>query len=460
MAISGPNQTSHEVKATNNPLEKGLVSLRPLTEDYTARWGKPQTFISVLLLIVAVFSANFTLIQANEEKISIVDEWSYVDYIFQAAEGNIVPPGASISTEALDYLACHEVIGVGNIGSGCGIVQSPDDFPLSAKSPAEIHPPIYFLITAQIAKLVDVLVPSFNLIDSARLVGSLWLLIGLGVWLFVFKLLGVRLDVAISVEALVAFSPLVLSVTNFITPDATFALSSGVIFLCTVLWLRKKISVWWLFLAGLLPVAFKVTHLLAAFAAAALVFGIGYLQKNKTLKETIFSIGALLGGTAFGLIGWQLIRRLIRIAPSPVHPNEPWSISILSFAKELGYHISTLPQFPGSVLPVPQSSSLVVTFFGWLLLASALGGVLYLNRKSELWMLSAVSISTVFFGAAFLSLITVVLAGGFLIPEARYGLPFLFLWVLPLALVLRTRMLRIGIGLLAFASWIAVFIPV
>ncbi|TXJ04146.1 MAG: hypothetical protein E6Q27_08825 [Aeromicrobium sp.] len=435
-----------------------LRELRPFSGSQPpAHWGKLPTLVALVLLFVSIFSANFSLIEANDEKISIVDEWSYVDYIFRAAEGDIVRPGSPIAEDSLDYLACHEVIGVGPIGSGCGDEQKSDDYPLDAVSPAEIHPPIYFVITAQIARVVDAILPQFELIDSARMVGSLWLFAGLVIWLIAFKQLGVRLLVGLSAVVLVAFSPLVLSVTNFITPDATFTISSGLVFLATILWLKRGISYWWLLAAGLVPVLFKVTHLLSAFCAVLLIIALGLFMKQKSLKQTTLASAMLLSGTVLGLVGWQAVRSLIRVAPSPSHPNEPWALSILSFIRELGYHISTLPQFPGSVLPIPPGTGLIVVFFGWLLIAASIGGILYLRFGTELWVISVVSTATVFFGAALLSLITVVLSGGFLIPEARYGLPFLFLWVLPLTLAVREKYQVIGFAALAFAAWIAVF---
>jgi hypothetical protein len=428
--------------------------------DPDRSWSKRWTALGFIVLSAMVLIANFAAIDRNDGQISPVDEWSYIDSVFRGAQGEMVRPGQYLSEEGKEYLACHNVIAVGTLGSGCKVTpQLGGDFPLAAQSPAEIHPPFYFLITAQIAKVVDPLLPSFDLIDSARLVGSLWLLGGFAIWLRVFFLLGIRLPVALAISALSAMSPLVMSVTAFITPDATFAISSGVVVLGTILWLRREINPWWLLAIAAIPVAFKVTHLLTAFSMAALVILLWLFTKSRTARESWAAAGALLAGSAVGLVAWQVARSLLRVSASPVHPEAPPPIALGSFVEALGYHFSKMPLSSTAPIPVHWLSVSVAQIFGWLLIAASVGGYFYYRSRSERWTMSIVSAGSVFFAAAFLSAVTLVLSGGILSPTARYGLPLFLFWAVPLGVVLQTKLHMWAITGLALVSFLAILLP-
>jgi hypothetical protein len=227
-----------ELKQIENDFESNLFG----SELTRSPWSLKSCIVSGLILFVIFLSATIHLVDLNNGRISPIDEWAYVDSIFQSSQGEVVRPGELVSDEAKDYLACHEVYGIGALGSGCGAeIQQPSGFPLD-KSPAEIHPPTYFLITSLFGKAFNVLFDQFDLIDSSRIVGSLWLFIGMALWMRIFQRLGVKITSATSICVIVGLSPLAQSTNSFITPDATFAFTSGLATLAALRWFRGESS--------------------------------------------------------------------------------------------------------------------------------------------------------------------------------------------------------------------------
>jgi hypothetical protein len=420
-------------------------------------WSRTNVILAVTILIVVVFSSYFQSINRNGEKISPIDEWSYIDATYQGSHFGIVRPGEELSLEGKKYVACHDVWGVNRLGPGCDHpTQASELWPLQGKSPSEIHPPFYFVLTAVSAQLFDLLPLGMSFVDTARLMGSIWLLSGLFVWLVIYRKIGVNLWAALLISILVALSPLVISTNTFLTPDATFALSSGVVALLAIKYMRGEVNFIWLIFAGIFPVLFKVTHLLTGFQFAILFLSVAFLAKSISKQKALVGAASLISGTVIGLVAWQVTRALARVATSPMHPEAEPVIALRNFVAVFGYHYSVLPQSSTSPIPTPWLSTHSASLFSLLLAAASIGGFLYSRRDSEFFSVALVSSVSIYFGAAALSLITFLIAGGFLVATARYGLPLLLLWTLPLAIA-SSRRLGIGLlGVVAFVSYYAI----
>lgn len=444
-----------ELKQIENEFESNLFGSK-LTRS---SWSLKSSFMSGFILFVVYFSTVIHLVEVNGGRISPIDEWAYVDSIFQSSQGEVVRPGELVSDEAKDYLACHEVYGVGALGSGCGAeVQQPTAFPLD-KSPAEIHPPTYFLITSLFGKTLNSFFNQFDLIDSSRLVGSLWLFIGMGLWMRIFQNLGVKLTSATAICIIVGTSPLVQSTNSFITPDAAFAFTSGLVTLATLKWFRGESSYVILIIASIVPVFFKVTHLLSAILLSIFVLSLFLTgQKFKSHKELLVGSMCLMLGSLIGLVAWQVIRFAIRVSSSPTHPNAEPAINFQSFFQILGYHIANGPSSSGSIIPTPWLSVSIAQIFSWMILSAALGGFMYSTNGAAFRNLCATSAFAYIFGAIVLSLITLVLSGGFLIATPRYGLPLLMFATLPLALSANRKSISYILSIMATASYVSIII--
>lgn len=431
------------IHITTNLENMNLISANDHVDQFLTRnqkihssWEPVRNRVfAVLLLIVTVMGSYFVSIDRNQGTMSPIDEWSFVDSVFQASHLGLVHPGEDVSLEGKNYLACQDIWGVDRLGAGCGAESQPSDaWPLNGKSPAEIHPPFYFLGSAIISKVFAAIGIKFDLIDGARLAGGFWILAGFLIWLSVYRRLGADLTSSTSLLILVALSPLVISTNTFISPDATFAISSGLVVLVSIKVLREEISPVWLLLAGAIPVLFKVSHLLTSIQLAALFLTLGFVTKSITKRFAIRGAISLMAGTVLGLISWQIARGLLRVGASPVHPEEAPAITLRNFVANFGYHFSVLPQSSTSPIPVPWLSVQSASLFSFLLLGASIGGFIYFKNRSEYFAVSLVAASSVYLGAVALSFITFVIAGGFLVPTARYGLPLLLLWTIPLVI--------------------------
>ena len=397
--------------------------------------------LAAFVVALSVLTSFFISIDKNDGVISPIDEWSYVDSMFQSAELGIVRPGEEVSKAGKDYIACQEIWGVNKLGAECGSATQPSEaWPLAGKSPAEIHPPIYFIVSALGAKLLGVFALNFDFVDRSRFFGGAWLLFGFWIWANIYRKIGASIVASTATLIIVAVSPLVVSTNTFISPDATFALSSGIVVWVSLKVLRKEASPAWLVLAGAIPVLFKVSHLLTSIQLSVLFLVLGLITKSIERKVAVLGSALLMLGTVAGLLSWQFARFLLRVGPSPVHPEEAPAITLRSFIANLGYHFTVLPQSSTSPIPVPWLSVQSTTLFSILLLGASVGGFVYFRNKSEFFAVSAVSFASVYLGAVTLSFITFVIAGGFLIPTARYGLPLLLLWTIPLVLSFSTRL--------------------
>jgi hypothetical protein len=440
-------------------LEAPNLTIGFLTNPVTSHksWTRAKVVSAVFILAAVVFSSYFQSIKRNAEVISPIDEWSYVDSLFQSRDFGIVRPGEEVSLEGKRYIACQDIWGVGRLGAGCESLSQPNSaWPLEGKSPAEIHPPIYFVLTAVTADFVQALPIEMSFVDAGRFIGAVWMLLGLFVWMFIYRSIGVSLWAALPISILVALSPLAISTNTFLTPDATFALSSGVVALLAIKYMRGEVNFIWLIFAGVFPVLFKVTHLLTGFQFAILLLSVAFLAKSISKQKALVGAVSLISGTVVGLVAWQLTRALARVATSPVHPEAEPVIALRNFVALFGYHFSVLPQSSTSPIPAPWLSTHSASLFSLLLAAASIGGFLYSRRDSEFFSVALVSSASIYFGAAALSLITFLIAGGFLVATARYGLPLLLLWTIPLAIA-SSRRLGIGIlGVITLVSYYAI----
>ena len=418
--------------STNEHVDR-FLTVKP--EEHASWVPLRNRVLAFSLLCLTVMVSFFVSIDQNQGKMSPIDEWSYVDAVFQASQFGLVHPGEDISLEGKVYIACQDIWGVNRLGPGCDAESQPSDaWPLNGKSPAEIHPPVYFMGSAMISKAFAAAGINFDLIDGARLAGGIWLLAGFFVWLSIYRRLGADLVSSISLLILVALSPLVISTNTFIAPDATFAISSGLVVLAVIKVLREEISPAWLLVAGALPVLFKVSHLLTSIQLSALLLVLGFVTNSITKRSALLSSLTLMAGTFLGLVSWQIARGLLRVGPSPIHPEEAPEITLRNFIANFGYHFSVLPQSSTSPIPAPWLSVQSASLFSILLLGASIGGFIYFRNKSEYFAVSVVAASSVYAGAVVLSFITFIIAGGFLVPTARYGLPLLLLWTIPLVI--------------------------
>lgn len=406
-------------------------------------WGLTSALLALVAIIVVVPAAT------GPGGVSPVDELWYTDALAKADHGELTNTGDKVDRYARQVMVCRGVIGVRPPSSAaCGAPQPDSSLPLDGYTSADIHPPTYFFLTAVAGKAVRAVGLTDDLLISGRLVGIVWLTLGMLVMIALARAWGAGWVVPVLTAIAVGASPLLVSVSGYLSPDALGLLVGGVVLLAVTYWLRDRLPTTALLLVALLPAFVKVPFVLAPLFGALLVL-VAALTGTCTWRRAIAGGAVLVGGSAAGAILWQQIRGALAVATPVLHPEADQPVAVSSFARYLGYYLDTIPVSSGAPIPVSTLLSVSVQPLAWLLIGAALGGILLRRRDDPLLPVSWAGVAGMALGSIVLSLIVLVASGGFLIGTPRYGLALLPLFAVPL---MCTRHPAAVLGLLAAAS--------
>ena len=94
------------------------------------------------------------------------------------------------------------------------------EYPMVGVTSADIHRPTYFAVNAAIAGSVRVLGLSGDILTSNRMVGALWLFLGLILLVLLAMELGAPLWRAVGAAGVIAALPIIRDTNFYLTPDA------------------------------------------------------------------------------------------------------------------------------------------------------------------------------------------------------------------------------------------------
>jgi hypothetical protein len=225
-------------------------------------------------------------------------------------------------------------------------------------------------------------------------------------------------------------SPLLVSVSGYVTPDAMGLLVGSGVLLATTLWQRGRLPLLLLALAALAPAFVKVPFVLAPLFGAVLLVVAGLLG-HTPWRRALTGAVVLVGGAGAGAVLWQLIRGALAVGVPTLHPDGP-PPDLANFARFFGYYLEMVPLTSGA--PIPVSTFLVVAVkpLTWLLMAAALGGILFRRRDEPILPACWAGLTGMALGSIVMSLIVLVASGGLLVGQARYALGLLPLYAIPL----------------------------
>jgi hypothetical protein len=239
-----------------------------------------------------------------------------------------------------------------------------------------------------------------------------------------------------------------VSVTGYLTPDALGLLVGAGSLLALRLWLRGRLPTALLFVTALLPAFVKVPLVLAPLFGAVLVV-VAWLAGQLPFRRAVTGASLLVVGAGAGALLWQLLRGALAIGAPVLHPDAEQQVTVSSFAKYFGYYLDVIPVSSGAPIPVSSILAIAVQPLAWLLLATAVGGLLFRRGKDPLLPVCWAGTTGMVMGSIVLSLTVLIASGGFLIGTPRYGLALLPLFAVPL---MCTRHPVVVLGLLASAA--------
>ncbi len=238
----------------------------------------------VLLVFLGSSIAAVTTVMHHYPYPSPIDEIVHFDYVRDFP--HVPVNGERVSQEGLREWACRTsgpeyVLPLPACRDGH---YNPDEFPGQGFSTAGSTPPVYYGVTAIVARPVSA-VTGWDLFTVARATGALWL----AGFMFVAYLLALRLRVppiaAAAAALLVGLAPNVIASAATIGPDTATALASGLVLLSAMTYDRTRRSTWWFLAAVALAAATKFTAFTAVGAALILLVAYPLLERRGTAPK-------------------------------------------------------------------------------------------------------------------------------------------------------------------------------
>ena len=272
--------------------ERGAAPSRP------ARWRPAAAALAVVLAVLALSGAVVGTAVAHHRPIFILDEWTYVDYLYKVDHGHLwMPRGDVVGQDAVRAVACRGTQpNFYPTHPPCGLAHYDTRHYLNdGISTAAIHPPTYFLLTDLGARAVMAVGGTHDLVTAGRLVGAAWMAAGLLMLILLAREFGAgRLATGIAVLA-VAVTGKFVEEWQYLTPDAANLLVGGVVMLSVVRWLRGRWPWWSLPLAGAFAIALKSPNLLVVGAGmVAILFAV----TARPLRQRLAGAAGLGAGAA------------------------------------------------------------------------------------------------------------------------------------------------------------------
>ena len=388
-------------------------------------WGLTTVLLGLVAVVVVVPAAT------APGGLSPVDEYVYADAVDKANRGDFSNMGDKVDSYARQVAACRGVIGWQAPTEACGMPQADASVPLNGFTSADVHPPTYYFLTAAVSKVVRAVGITDDLLISTRLVGALWLLLGMLALVALARAWGARWLVPVATAAAISATPLLVSVSAYLSPDAFGLLVGAVVLLAVTQWQRGRLHWAVLLLAALMPAFVKVPFVLAPLFGAVLLV-VAALAGQVPGRRVLTGASILVVGAGAGAVLWQFLRNALAVAVPATHGDAAQPLAVSSFASYFGYYLETIPVSSGAPLPVTPLLAFSAQPLAWLLMAAAIGGMLFRRRNDPLLAVCWAGTSGMVLGSIVLSLIVLVASGGFLIGMPRYGLALLPLFAVPL----------------------------
>jgi hypothetical protein len=240
----------------------------------------------MLLLIVLVFTLN-GITAHKVSQVSLIDEQYWIDQLVRGSKLEITQSGDPLTDEATYELCRRGGAGVGHVATRPGATKEAERRPVKSFScvyghidaeklgvwkgvDSAGHTPFYFLVTGPIARALRAspvdLPPDDSMVAWARLLGSVWLLIGWYLVLRVGDLLGVcRRWLVVALVFLTATQAL-LHASTIVNPDQTAVPTGAAVLLAALMWERRGKGIVWVALAALVCAAMDPTNAIAILA--------------------------------------------------------------------------------------------------------------------------------------------------------------------------------------------------
>ena len=217
--------------------------------------GWSVLWVAVAALVVLPYMHSY-------RHLSPLDEMVHVDYLVKMQDGHLVRGGELSGETAMRAQACRGHDLKDFPGPPCTAkVLRAEQFPFGGYNTAYADPPVYYVVTAAGAGVLDQLPGVHDIVTEGRAIGVLWLGAGLALTFLLALRLGANRWSAAGATLLVASTPGVAHAMATITSDAPSLLVGAGLCLVAVAFVRGRASWWWLAPAAAATTAVKATGL-------------------------------------------------------------------------------------------------------------------------------------------------------------------------------------------------------
>ncbi|RYV51375.1 glycosyltransferase family 39 protein [Pengzhenrongella frigida] len=204
----------------------GTRTRRRIDPTTLRHWSAPAVLVLVAFILVGLHVTEYA-------KVGPVDELQHIDYLYKSPA--IVAPGDSVGQDAMREEACRGIDSAGFVTPACSTtaVYNPRVFQELGYNTASINTPVYYTLTKVFALPLKLVTGIGSLVTTGRLVGGLWLAVGLLLAYASGRRLGIDRVPLAAVLIAFACAPSVLYPSATITPDAaSFAVGAGIFLAC------------------------------------------------------------------------------------------------------------------------------------------------------------------------------------------------------------------------------------
>jgi hypothetical protein len=426
------------------------------------------------LVVVPVFLVSLHV--RSYTKLSPIDELQHIDYMFRSPGLHQVKAGTQDSQAAMREEACRGIDAVFTAPPCSSKTFNPAQFQDQGYDTAYIHPPTYYDITWMAGEVVKV-TGTKSSVTAWRLVGALWLAVGLLLTYAAGVRMGASRLALVGLLILLASAPSILQTNSTVSPDAASTFIGGAALYLLCLW--ERAGRWrWAALVGIgfVGTAFKIQDAIVvmvialyfllgvrAEAGVALTSGLtqadpevqsgpgptpdraveGWSWRRLLWSTQTRAVGILVITTAVIAGTWTIVQRITEtIDPNNLLVNKQFVVSSIS-SQEIasGFGLFLAP-IAGAYVPAQTQSVWTTDFMSiltWLLIAGVVSGAMFWARSRSMASLARATLIVALLGAPLYVALNYLTMSQYVSIPTRYGFTILPAMVLCTADAIRTR---------------------
>lgn len=319
---------------------------------------------------------------------------------------------------------------------------------------ADINTPLYYVLTGFPARLISSLGLVRDFASAGRILGGIWLGLGLVLLWILAREAGSSLGSRLGVVAFVGTAPGVLYMFSIVNPDATTLVAGGLVLLAAQRWESGHWPLLVLVVAGVVAVMLKSTNMLAVLATATYLIlhrpdatrtestgaSSGYLS-TLVSRARFQAVALLLLAIGGAEAAWLVTRRLLAGNHPPFIPMKQ-----ALYAKDLRLgkvmDQATAMVFPTNWVP-PLIKPIPLTWdfqlLGVLMVGATAGAILFAERRGYLSSLGAGAWTMLVVGGPLIVILTFYSEHAFVEIPARYGFSLIPFFAVGTAAAVRGR---------------------